>query len=106
MKLDILATFTGGEPWFIIIIVVLFFALLGTVTFIIYRSINKHQKDEPKPTEEEVAKEELDRLLETYDENQVSEEELDELDEEAQNQEELLIINEMNEEDDQGLNDN
>lgn len=60
----------------IFLIVLGFFAIIAVVAFIIYRLLRPKLKiqDKDKPTEEDYAKEELDRVLEPVEDDEVSEE--------------------------------
>jgi len=61
----------GGIPTFVIIIIV--FAAIALISFIIYKIIHPKKKDH-KPSEEEIAKEELNRILVQVDDEKTAEE--------------------------------
>ena len=71
MIINSLAADFMRQPWFIILVVLVFFGLLAIVTWVIYRVINKEsiQKGNPQ-TPEEVANEELSRVLKPFDEEE------------------------------------
>ena len=60
----------------IFLIVLAFFAIIAIVAFIIHKVLRPKMKDkeEDKPTEQDYAKEELDRLLQPVEDDEVSKE--------------------------------
>ena len=60
----------------IFLIVLGFFAVIAVVAFILYRLLRPKlkEKEQDKPTEEDYAKENLDRILEPVEDDQVSKE--------------------------------
>ena len=60
----------------IFLIVLGFFAVVAILAFVIYRLLRPKlkEKEEDKPTEQDYAKEELDRILEPVEDEQVSKE--------------------------------
>ena len=67
MRLPLLADFVS-EPWFIIIMIVVFFGVLAGLTFVIYRLLNKQKIKKGNPqTPEEIASEELNQVLKPYE---------------------------------------
>ncbi len=64
-----------GGVW-IFLIVLGFFAVVAILAFVIYRLLRPKlkEKEEDKPTEKDYAKEELDRILEPVEDEQVSKE--------------------------------
>ena len=63
-------------PGWIFLIVLAAFALIAVIAFVIYRLLRPKlkQKEEDKPTEQDYAKEELDRILEPDEDEKVSKE--------------------------------
>ena len=62
-----------NEPWFILIAIIVLFALIGGISFLIYKLLNRNKKDE-KPTEEEIAEETMSRYLEDVEDPKTEEE--------------------------------
>ena len=60
----------------IFLIVLGFFAVVAILAFVIYRLLRPKlkEKEEDKPTEEDYAKEELDRILQPVEDEEVSKE--------------------------------
>ena len=60
----------------IFLIVLGFFAVVAIIAFVIYRLLRPKlkEKEEDKPTEEDYAKEELDRILQPVEDEEVSKE--------------------------------
>ena len=60
----------------IFLIVLGFFAVVAIIAFVIYRLLRPKlkQKEEDKPTEQDYAKEELDRILQPVEDEEVSKE--------------------------------
>ena len=58
-------------PFFIVIGVVI---VVGVISFVIYRTLHPKLKDEGKPSEEEIAKEEMDRLLQPVEDEEAARE--------------------------------
>lgn len=53
----------SNNNWVILLIIVVFVGLIGGISYLIYRILNKNKGNE-KPTDEEIAKENIDRFLE------------------------------------------
>ena len=74
----------------IFLIVLGFFAVVAVVAFVIYRLLRPKlkEKEEDKPTEQDYAKEELDRILQPVEDEEVSKEiqEYKQNDDEEENQ--------------------
>ena len=67
--------YTDFPGWATFLIVLGAFALIAIIAFILHRLLRpKLKKDEKKPTEEDYAKEELDRVLQPVDDDDVSKE--------------------------------
>ena len=67
MYLPIFA-FSPSEPWFIVVMVIVFFGLLAGLTFLIHRLLNKQKIKKGNPqTPEEIASEELKQVLRPYE---------------------------------------
>ena len=57
------------QPAMILLLLIISFGVIALIVFIIRKFLNKNKVDE-KPTESEVVKEDLDRYLETVDDEQ------------------------------------
>ena len=66
----------NGQPLIILLIVIGAFALIAIVAFVIYRLLRPKLKDEGKEqkTEQDYAKEELDRILHPVEDESVAKE--------------------------------
>ena len=67
MYLPIFA-FSPSEPWFIVVMIIVFFGVLAGLTFLIHRLLNKQKIKKGNPqTPEEIASEELKQVLKPYE---------------------------------------
>ncbi len=82
--LIVLEDWFSNNPWVILVALVLVCAVIGGIAFLIHRILNKNHKEE-KPSEEEIAKETMDRYLVDVDEQAFKEVE-EEKDEKKENQ--------------------
>lgn len=66
----------NGQPLIILLIVIGAFALIAIIAFVIYRLLRPKLKDEGKEqkTEQDYAKEELDRILQPVEDESVAKE--------------------------------
>ena len=61
------ADFTS-TTWFIILMIIVFFGIVALITWILYRVINREKLKQGNPqSPEEVAEEELERILRPFD---------------------------------------
>lgn len=68
--MKILSNFLENNSWIWIIIILIVFALIGLIAFIIHKILTKNSKDE-KPTEEQIAEENLNSILESVDDEDI-----------------------------------
>jgi len=57
------------NSWIWLVVIILAAAVVGGIAFLIHKVLNKNNP-EVKPTEEEIAKENLDSILETVDDEE------------------------------------
>ncbi len=69
----IYADFISNNPWLWILIILVCAALIGCVAFLIHKVLAKNTKDE-KPTEEEIAQQNLDAILEPVEDEETKKE--------------------------------
>ena len=65
------------EEWFIIVIIIGGFAVLAALTFSLYKFLTRKKPNKNTQSSEDIAQEELDRILEPYEETPVSADEED-----------------------------
>lgn len=58
-----LSVLSNSQPIIIFLIILGAVAVIGIISFLIYKFIRFRLKENEKPTEEEILKEEMDRLL-------------------------------------------
>lgn len=58
-----LSVLSNSQPIIIFLIILGVVAVIGIISFLIYKFIRFRLKENEKPTEEEILKEEMDRLL-------------------------------------------
>jgi len=65
--------FAVNNTIWIFLAIVAFFALVAIIAFVIHRVLHPKLKDDPnKPTSEQIAKEEMDRLLVEVDDEETA----------------------------------
>lgn len=59
---------------FVFFIIIGVVVVVGLIAFVIYRTLHPKLKDEGKPSEEEIAREEMDRLLQPVEDEEIAKE--------------------------------
>ncbi len=71
--MKIYANFLSNNPWLWILIILICAALIGCIAFVIHKVLVKNNKEE-KPTEEEIAQQNLDSILEPVEDEETQKE--------------------------------
>ncbi len=71
--MKIYANFLSNNPWLWILIILICAALIGCIAFVIHKALLKNNKEE-KPTEEEIAQQNLDSILEPVEDEETQKE--------------------------------
>lgn len=67
------SNFISDNPWIWILIIIIGFGLIACIAFLIHKVLVKNNKDE-KPTEEEIAQQNLDAILEPIEDEETKKE--------------------------------
>ena len=67
------SNFISDNPWIWILIIIIGFGLIACIAFLIHKVLVKNNKDE-KPTEEEIAQQNLDAILEPVEDEETKKE--------------------------------
>lgn len=71
--MKIYANFLSNNPWLWILIILICAALIGCIAFVIHKALARNNKEE-KPTEEEIAQQNLDSILEPVEDEDTQKE--------------------------------
>ncbi|MGM9873759.1 MAG: hypothetical protein ACI31G_02410 [Bacilli bacterium] len=62
----------GGQSVIVFLIILASVAVIGVIAFLIYKFIRFRLKENEKPTEEEILKEEMDRILTPIEDDELN----------------------------------